>query len=116
MEPRIEIKPGVKFLFFDVDGLRFLDALLTCSAVFNRHFTISSGADGEHKVGSYHPKGHAWDVRLNDVAPGLREELRDKLIEQLPPYFDVVLEEFPEEPLRDHLHVEADQRKKEAID
>lgn len=115
MEPRIEIKAGVRIPFVDLDALRFLEALLTCSAVFNRHFTISSGADGEHKVGSYHPKGHAWDTRLNDVAPGLREELRAKLIELLPAYFDVVLEEYPEEPLRDHLHVEADQRKKEAL-
>lgn len=115
MEPRIEIKPGTEFLFFDLDALKFLDALLTCCFIFNRSFTVTAGVNGKHKDGSYHPLGHAWDTRMKDVAPGMREELRGKLIDQLPGYFDVVLEEFPEDPLRDHLHVEADQRKKEAL-
>lgn len=115
MEPRLSVKHAVKFIFFDLDTLKFLEALLTCSEIFQREFTITSAADGQHGPNSYHQKGHAWDVRLNDVAPGMREQLRDAMIEQLPAYFDVVLEEYAEDLCRDHLHVEADQRKKESL-
>ncbi len=115
MEPRITLKDGVKFAFIDLDTLKFFEALLTCAEVMGRDFTITSAANGTHKATSYHPKGYAWDIRLNDVAPGLREQLRDAMVDQLPAYFDVVLEEYAEDIGRDHLHVEADQRKKESL-
>lgn len=62
---------------------------------------ITSGNDGEHKVGSLHYKGLALDFRTRDVTPSLLAGLVNGIRENLSPLYDVVLEET-------HLHVEYD--------
>lgn len=64
---------------------------------FNTELIITSGRDGQHKTGSRHYEGKAFDVRTWNMIARLVEVLKQKLGKE----YDVVLE-------ADHIHVEYD--------
>lgn len=96
----VSLKLGVK-----VNGLKpeALLGIFIAKSVFEFHgesvMVITSVTDGQHKTGSLHYKGQAFDLRLprnnisSIIVAGLREALHSD--------FDVVLE-------IDHIHVEYD--------
>jgi hypothetical protein len=85
---------------------------------------VTSGTDGKHGPGSLHPAPHglALDSIGVRAAPELEHLLADPenmhraadlLRRSLPSSgFDVVVEVFPENPRRNHLHVERDPNKR----
>lgn len=82
-----------------------LDAVRRVWASHGLRPVITSIQDGQHKDGSKHPLGLAFDIRLNDV-PLNHETLRLEVASMAGIAFDVVHENHgtPE----DHLHVEFD--------
>lgn len=62
---------------------------------------ITSGSDGEHKVGSLHYEGKALDFRTRTVPAGALDSLVAAIRLRLGDNYDVVLE-------KDHIHVEYD--------
>ena len=95
------IKPGV-----DVRGIQpeILLARIEAGEIFGRYgysCTLTSGGEGEHKVGSLHPKGQAIDLRIRHMDRRLWPVVAEELGKALGPQYDVVLES-------DHIHCEFD--------
>lgn len=76
-------------------------ALVACERVYAKHgheCRLTSGTDGQHKAGSLHHVGHAFDLGLpGDAGEVIIAELKLVLGDE----FDVLLE-------ADHIHVEYD--------
>lgn len=70
-------------------------------AAFGVEPWATSVMDGDHKAGSLHYRGRAFDLRVRDVVPERRKAFRDALRRALGPEYDVVLEPS-------HVHVEWD--------
>lgn len=65
---------------------------------------ITSGADGQHKSGSLHYKGHAADIRTrNFPSEAAIKQFMAALKSELGEDYDLVLEKSPP-----HIHVEYD--------
>ena len=97
------IKPGV-----DVHGIQpeILLARIIAGEVFARYGVaciITSGSEGEHKVGSLHPKGQAIDLRIRHMDKRLWPVVTEELGKALGPQYDVILE-----AKKLHIHVEWD--------
>jgi len=97
---RIETKPGVL-----LDGLHVSMRIVKVivKQVYNEHGqepVITSGLEGKHSVGSYHPFGMALDFRTrffeNDVECNI---VAQKIQERLGAYYTVIFE-------GDHIHVQ----------
>lgn len=69
---------------------------------------MTSGQDAKHMEGSLHYVGKAADFRVGGIDKPLRQDLFASLKEKLGCDFDVVLEEFANDPQLDHVHVEYD--------
>ena len=81
-----------------------LFGILICKSVFealNQPFCITSVCDGQHKEGSKHYDGFAFDLRIFSLRGIGSMEMRDRLQRALGGQFDVVLEPT-------HIHVEFD--------
>jgi len=100
------IKKGVIIAGLDI---KMRQVLITAERIYKEYgrkegVTITSGLDGCHSAGSYHPYGYALDFRTHyfgqetqkEVAGMIRRYLKD-----IDPAYDVVLES-------DHLHCEYD--------
>jgi hypothetical protein len=70
----------------------------TFREVAAREAIITSGLDGEHSPGSFHPAGMALDFRTRDLSKVQMYDVLEKMRTRLKA-FDVVVE-------RSHLHVE----------
>lgn len=73
---------------------------------------ITSGNDGKHREGSRHYSNHALDFRGNNVDAATAEEIRRRLQEHAGADYDVIYETFPNDPSRNHFHVEYDPKPK----
>ncbi len=73
---------------------------------------ITSGNDGKHRQGSRHYSNHAIDLRGNNVDAAKAEEIRRRLQERAGTDYDVIYETFPNDPRRNHIHVEYDPKPK----
>ena len=77
-------------------------------AIYNHDCVITDGTGHGHKEGSLHFVGMALDFRMNNIHGIDREKIVYRIKEYLSNDFDVVLEEFVDDPTNDHLHVEFD--------
>lgn len=96
------LKPGVRVAGAKPElliGLRVAESVY--KGLAGRELTVTSISDGVHKKGSKHYVGMAADLRINDLLPGLAEQIVEALSEQLERDFDIVLE-------ADHIHLEYD--------
>ncbi|MCX7587176.1 hypothetical protein [Phenylobacterium sp. 58.2.17] len=73
---------------------------------------ITSGNDGKHRQGSRHYSNHAIDLRGNNIDAAKAEEIRRRLQERAGTDYDVIYETFPNDPRRNHIHVEYDPKPK----
>lgn len=64
---------------------------------------LTSGTEGEHKIGSLHPKGLATDWRSRHIREDLKQVVLVRLQKALQKQFQVLLEKNPE-----HFHIEFD--------
>ena len=81
-----------------------LFGMLICKSVFDdakQKFTITSVVDGQHRKGSKHYNGYAFDLRIFDLRGISTIEMGDRLKRALGGQFDVVVEPS-------HIHVEFD--------
>ena len=69
---------------------------------------ITSGRDGKHTAGSKHYTGNAVDVRARHIDDDVARQMANALQQRLGNKYDVDFEHFPENPRRDHIHVEYD--------
>ncbi len=97
------IKPGV-----DVRGVQpeILLARIIAGEIFACYGVaciITSGSEGEHKVGSLHPKDQAIDLRIKHMDKRLWPVVAEALSKALGPQYDVILE-----AKKLHIHVEFD--------
>lgn len=97
------VKPGVELPdLADPNVARIVDV---ASAVFARHgleAVITSGLEGEHKIGSLHPRGKAIDWRRWQAdAIGVTTAIVAAMRQELGPRYDVLLEST-------HIHTEFD--------
>lgn len=95
------IKPGVR-----IRGIsnEILLGIMIAHSVFEslKHpMTITSITDGDHKAGSLHHTGEAFDLRIHDLEREVQLQVLSLLKEHLGNDFDVVLEQ-------DHIHIEYD--------
>jgi len=74
----------------------------------NQVCTITSGAEGEHKVNSLHPLGKALDFRIRTLTVVQQQTILLALRSALGAQFDVVLEPT-------HLHVEFQPKEHEQV-
>jgi hypothetical protein len=74
---------------------------------------ITSGREGQHMSDSNNYSGDAIDIRGSDVSDDKMGEIAERLQKQLGNDYDVIPEFFPENPLRDHIHIEYDPKNKE---
>lgn len=104
-------KPSVRF--YGVKNEVTL-AIMVCNDICKYHDTecqINSVNDGKHSRASLHYSGNAFDLDTHDGAPGERfckfpisgSVLADQIRNALPPDFDVI---FEDEPDNEHIHVE----------
>jgi hypothetical protein len=97
----LKLKPGVRVL-----GLKpeILTAMLVAESIIGDAFVITAAVDSNHKAGSKHFSGMAFDFRTNDLPTPMDTIL--KLREALGAEFDVLLED-PGLP-NSHGHIEYD--------
>ena len=70
---------------------------------------ITSICDGDHKEGSKHSEGEAFDLRTKKIVDEIyKMEFLEKLKEALGPDFDVILEGLGKD--WEHLHIEYDRK------
>lgn len=69
---------------------------------------ITSIKDGAHMAQSKHYEGLAFDIRLNNIAPGLHDVLREQVQNVAGDDFDVVHKAENHGQPHDHLHIEYD--------
>ena len=67
---------------------------------------ITSALDGEHSRGSLHYRGKALDFRGNNITPTQGDQLADSVRRRLGSDYQVKYEMFPDNPVRNHLHVQ----------
>ena len=87
-------------------GVEILLARIEAGEIFGRYgytVTLTSAGEGEHKVGSLHPKGQAIDLRIRHMDRRLWPVVAEELSKALGPQYDVILE-----AKKLHLHVEFD--------
>jgi hypothetical protein len=90
-----------------VYGIRpeILLALIMADQVYTsfgiRETWVTSVSEGQHKAGSFHYKGLAFDLRISNIPTAGLGAVHAKLKEVLGKDFDVLLE-------KDHIHVEYD--------
>lgn len=66
---------------------------------------ITSSVDGDHMVGSFHPKGKALDYKTNHVSTVIMLKIAAEVRGKLGPDFDVL---FGDPNHKNHMHVEFD--------
>jgi hypothetical protein len=95
----ISIKPGVRIRGLSPPALLAINIAAEVYRHVNEDFVITSVTDGDHKSGSLHHVGDAFDLRL----PGnySKAYIANEIQSRLGSSYDVVLE-------RDHIHVEYD--------
>jgi hypothetical protein len=84
--------------------LEMRKVLIAADEEFKRYgveAVVTSGLDGCHSAGSYHPYGYAVDLRTRHVTEIVAKEIYDRLNARLPDPYDVVLES-------NHIHIEFD--------
>jgi hypothetical protein len=101
------IKPGVFGTLKDVMHPA-LDAVQQVWAVYGLTPVITSIEDGVHSANSKHYDGLAFDIRLNDIDPGIHASLARGVELKIGGAYDVVHESHG--TANDHLHVEYDPR------
>jgi hypothetical protein len=86
-------------------------AMLVADEVYEANgfeLIVTSCNDLEHSPKSLHQHGRAFDSRVRHIADhDVRERIRQEISQKLPG-FDVLLEEYPDHPDNDHIHVEWD--------
>lgn len=97
----LSFKEGVQFAGLD---RKILQACEIAEAIYRAHgkdCTVTSGTEGKHRaLKSKHYCGHAVDLRIRDLLPGVAQTIATDLALRLPG-FNVLLE-------TDHIHVEWD--------
>jgi hypothetical protein len=98
-------------MFFIKSGVRIrgisneiLLGIVIAHSVFEelkQPMTITSITDGDHKAGSLHHTGEAFDLRTRGIEREVQLHILSQLKEHLGNSFDVVLE-------ADHIHIEFD--------
>ncbi len=73
---------------------------------------ITAGSDGKHRPDSRHYRDLAFDLRANDIAPSTATRIRDDLARRIGDDYQVFYETFPDNPARNHIHVEYDPRRR----
>lgn len=79
-------------------------ALMYCDTLwkkFGQELVITSTVDGSHSAGSLHYYGYAFDCRINYFTEDQKKEIYERMIEELPGEYDVILHST-------HIHVEYD--------
>lgn len=105
----IRFKEGTHLLFID-------DRFLDLAKIFFEEYekdglvpVVTSGCDGRHMVGSFHPDGLAWDWRILGLKdPGSTSDRIRVRARQLNPRYDII---FGDKDHLDHIHSEFDTRK-----
>lgn len=97
----LSIKPGVR-----VRGIsnEILLAVMVAQSVFENFkedMTITSITDGDHKAGSLHHTGEAFDLRSRDIEAPIVQEIAAQMRRHLGGSYDVIIEP-------DHIHIEYD--------
>lgn len=74
---------------------------------------ITSGNDTlRTNIDSYHYLERAIDIRGNIFSDNVMREIAEQIEWELGPDYDVVPEIFPNNPIRDHIHIEYDPKNK----
>jgi hypothetical protein len=106
----LQFKENVKIKLNRNEFLLF--ALCKVEEIFEKRgidAVVTSGNDSKHSKNSFHYKNLAFDVRTNDLFPGLAEQILRDLKAALYVYgFDVLLEDKGKP--NEHIHVEFDPR------
>jgi hypothetical protein len=100
----MQLKPGVRVVGVKPEivlAMSVADSVFRSIAV---EMVVTACIDGQHKAGSLHYPGLAFDARSHDLEPALRQKVRDGIAAALGPDFDVLFED-PGTP-NEHLHVE----------
>jgi len=99
---RIQIKKGVRIRAMKPTVVLAIQVAAGVYEVHDQHtMTVTSICEGQHKRGSAHYTGRAFDLRIWGMTPGTVESVVKLLSSDLGPEFDVC-----NEP--DHIHVEYD--------
>lgn len=97
------VKPGVELPdLTDPNVARIVDVASRAFAKHGLEAVITSGLEGEHMIGSLHPKGKAIDWRRwQSDAIGVTAQVVADMRQELGPRYDVILEGT-------HIHTEFD--------
>jgi len=101
---RYKVKKGVVLSGLQYEMRAVLKAIGKVCDELGLPVEITSGIEGSHSCASYHPYGYALDFSIREFSHGEPEVVVAYLKQELPSYYDVVLE-------HDHIHVEFDVNK-----
>lgn len=103
----IIVKPGVIFKNLRPEIYKLFGLLDNTWAAYGATCVITSGNDGVHKIGSFHYKDLAIDLRSKNLpSDRIKEGVLGKLRHKLGKNYDVFWE-YPGQP-NEHFHIEYD--------
>lgn len=106
----IKVKEGVTLLNLNPHFFLCVKVVYNVFSSFGMIPLLTSGNEGDHEDGSYHPDGYAWDFRTHDFPePILVEQTVREQLRLYSPYYDVVYHTGSSGAY--HLHVEYDLRR-----